>query len=69
MDWIIYYRESKGRFTYTNEKYHQGQHFYPGDIVAKSFHGTEEEAKAETARIEREAGITGPFSNHYSYIK
>jgi len=67
-DWIIYYRESHGRYEYTDGKYKKWEHFYPGDIVAKTIHGTEEEAAAEAKRVELAAGITGPFSNKYSYF-
>ena len=67
-DWIIYYRESHGRYEHTPAQLRKGQHFYPGDIVIKEIRGTEEEAKAEAKREELAAGITGPFNNQYSYV-
>lgn len=68
-DWIIYYREAWGRFTYTDGTPKKWEHFKPDETVAKVFHGTEEEAAAEAKRVELAHGITGPFSNHYSYVQ
>ena len=66
-DWIIFYDEAKGRYNFLPVGSKEAR--FTIWKVTKGFYGTYAEAKAETRRLERAAGITGKFQNIYSYRK